>query len=113
MAEDLIKSTMEEQAAGTEDGKLTDFGYYFLGQKIDTQIGELRQEMKSEINGLRSDIHGLRQEVKSEINGLRQEVKSEINGLRQEFANLQRWATNIFITMVVGFAGIVITILLT
>ena len=102
MAEDLIKSTMEEQAAGTEDGKLTDFGYYFLGQKIDTQIGELRQEMKSEINGLRSDIHGLRQEV-----------KSEINGLRQEFANLQRWATNIFITMVVGFAGIVITILLT
>jgi len=124
MSEDLIKKAMEEQATESDDGRSTDFGYYHLANKIDTQMGEVRQEFKSEISGLRqemkSDINSLRQEMKSDINSLRQEINSQGNNLSNRIDSLggridslQRWTIGTIVAIVVGFAGVIATIIVT
>ncbi len=53
--------------------------FRYLNQKIDTQIGQLRQEMNQ-----------LRQEVKEEISQLRQEMREEIGNLKKDIDRINQ-----------------------
>lgn len=63
-----IVSEIKEIKKRQED----DFRY--LIQKIDTDIGQLRSEVKNEIGQLKNEIGQLRNEVKGEISQLRTEI---------------------------------------
>ena len=65
--------------------------FRYLNQKIDTQIGQVRQEigqLRQEIGQLRQEMGQVRQELRKEINQLRQEMREEMNQLRHEISGI-------------------------
>ena len=71
--------------------------------KVETQIADLRTELKG-------DIAGLRTELKGDIAGLRTELKGDIAGLRTEIyrvnASSVKWLVSFMAAfMVVGLGG--------
>ena len=53
--------------------------FRYLNQKIDTQIGQLRQE----IGQLRQEMNQLNQKIDDNISQLRQEIRQEVSQLNQ------------------------------
>ena len=71
--------------------------------KVETQIADLRTELKG-------DIAGLRTELKGDIAGLRTELKGDIVGLRAEMYRINagsiKWLVSFMAAfMVVGLGG--------
>ena len=71
--------------------------------KVETQIADLRAELKG-------DIAGLRTELKGDIAGLRTELKGDIAGLRAEMYRINagsvKWLVSFMAAfMVVGLGG--------
>ena len=76
--------------------------------KVETQIADLRTELKGDIAGLRMDLKG-------ESSDLRTELKGDIAGLRAEMhrgnASLIRWGVGFMVvglgamTAIVGYLG--------
>lgn len=125
---DDIEKAKREVASSDENyntQKVTDIGYIYLSQQINTMMQMLnefrnntdlrfdnqRQEFKSEIKALRDelkgDMSGLRSELKGEMSGLRSELKGDIKGLRSEFGSIKTW----FIGSVIAIVGILISII--
>ena len=72
--------------------------------KVETQIADLRTELKG-------DIAGLRTELKGDIAGLRTELKGDIAGLRTEIyrvnASSVKWLVSFMAgSMVVGLGAV-------
>ncbi len=119
---------MEEakrEIAATEDGwdRRPPDPLIFLVNRMDNMEYRLREEIKTVERGLRQEMKslegGLRQEMKNLEGGLRQEM----GGLKNEFRELektvfdkleanQKWMMRLFATMGLGFAGIIITLLI-
>ena len=76
--------------------------------KVETQIADLRTELKGDIAALRMDLNG-------EVGDLRTELKGDIAGLRAEMhrvnASLIRWGVGFMVvglgamTAIVGYLG--------
>ena len=83
--------------------------------KVETQIADLRTELKGDIGKVETQIAGLRTELKGDIVGLRTELKGDIVGLRAEMyrinASLIKWGVGFMIiglgamTAIVQFLG--------
>ena len=64
--------------------------------KVETQIADLRTELKG-------DIAGLRTELKGDIAGLRTELKGDIAGLRTEMYRINAGSVKWLISFMAGF----------
>ena len=64
--------------------------------KVETQIADLRTELKG-------DIAGLRTELKGDIAGLRTELKGDIAGLRTEIYRVNASSVKWLISFMAGF----------
>lgn len=90
-------------------------------EQLDKRLGDLaadvqalRTEFRTEIQVVRTEIQNLRAEVRSEIQGVRAEmqgVRAEIQGLRAEMGRLFYWLLGAFLSVLAGFAGTIITVL--
>ena len=64
--------------------------------KVETQIADLRTELKG-------DIAGLRTELKGDIAGLRTELKGDIAGLRTEIYRVNASSVKWLVSFMAGF----------
>jgi dsDNA-specific endonuclease/ATPase MutS2 len=82
--------------------------------KLNAEIGKLRQELHAEIGKLRQEMHAeidkLRQEMHAEIGKLRQEMQTELAKLRTEMATLKfdllRWIVPLILAQMAMTLGL-------
>jgi hypothetical protein len=70
--------------------------------KVETQIADLRAELKGDIAGLRTELN-LRAELKGDIAGLRTELKGDIAGLRTEMYRINAGSVKWLVSFMAGF----------
>lgn len=120
LPEDIVEAR-KEVAAGTE-GTISDFGYYYLAQKIDSLSDKFENKLDIKIDGVRQEINSLRQEIETKIDGLKHELKAEvesvqsslkteITGLRQEMNSFRLWSIGTFVAVLIGALSLVISAL--
>ena len=78
--------------------------------KVETQIADLRAELKGDIAGLRTELKGNIAKVETQIADLRAELKGDIAGLRTEMYRINagsvKWLVSFMAAfMVVGLGG--------
>ncbi|WKZ23427.1 MAG: hypothetical protein QY305_07280 [Candidatus Brocadiaceae baterium WH-1] len=98
---ELVYQAVDERATEIiseikEIKKRQEDDFRYLIQKMDTDIGQLRTEVKNEVGQLRSEIGQLRGDLNSEtgqlrteMNQLKNEVKNETAQLRTEIGQLK------------------------
>ncbi|KKM12704.1 hypothetical protein SY88_02220 [Clostridiales bacterium PH28_bin88] len=101
----MPEETRRETAVGSDD----DFpkyprGFDFLGyllQRLDAMEANLRQEVKADISKL-----------ETKIDNLQDNLQDRIERVHQETHSITRWAIGIFIALIVGFAAVLLPLLL-
>ncbi len=102
----MASETPETPNVSSEDRVRYDF---LVIQRLD----RIESRLDYEAGQLRTEIGQLRTEMRTEIGQLRTEMRGEIGGLRNEMNSLRIWMIGTIISVVVGFGGVIVTLVLT
>ncbi|QGP93409.1 hypothetical protein MGLY_28170 [Neomoorella glycerini] len=96
-----VEETKKETATtGDHPHRLVSEEFFFLLNRID----RLDEKMSLKFEEMREEITDVRKEVN--------DVRKEINDVRKEIGGISRWAFGLLATMLVGFAGVIVTLAL-
>jgi hypothetical protein len=82
-----------------------------LNHRVDTGFAEVGHEFRALRLEMRTEFTAVRSEMREEFAAGRLETKAEFAAVRSELAELQRFFIGMFITLVVGFGGVIATML--
>lgn len=89
-----VEETQKETAsAGDPPHRLVTDEFFFLLNRID----RLDEKMSLKFEDMRKEIT---------------DVRKEVNDVRKEIGGISRWAFGLLVTMLVGFAGVIVTLAL-
>ena len=100
---EMIYQVVEEKTAdiitlASDIKKKQEDDFRYLIQKIDTDIGNVRSEVKNEIGNVRNEMNQFRNEVKNEIGQLRGEIgqlRGEMSQINQRIDTIIQMLVNI------------------
>ncbi|OIQ07580.1 hypothetical protein [Neomoorella thermoacetica] len=119
MSEEALK---EIAATNEPPNRLASPEFFFLLQRIDRLDEKLSREIKEVDLKLSARIDSLDEKLSARIDGLDEKFSREIkevdlklsgriDGLAEKLENIKFWAIGAVITLIAGFAGVIITLL--
>ncbi len=109
MPEDVTKeiaATSEPPGGRRTRMRLVSEEFFFLLQRID----RLDEKLSGEIKAQGERIDRLDEKLSGEIKSLDEKIKSLDDKLSNKLNSLGFWAIGIIITLIVGFAGVIVTL---
>ena len=106
---DAPESKLPEDSLRAADDR-TSFSLLILQRvdRVEDEVGSLRQEMRQEIGQVRQEVGALRQEMHTEIGQVRQET----SGIHAEIRTLTQWGIGIFVALAVGAGSLIVDLVL-
>ncbi|MGB9858887.1 MAG: hypothetical protein ACPLQP_02990 [Moorellaceae bacterium] len=106
------EEALKEVAATNEPpNRLASPEFFFLLQRVDRLDEKLSREIKEVDLKLSAKIDSLDEKLSGRIDGLDQKLSARIDKLDEKLENVKLWARGAVITLIAGFAGVIITML--
>jgi hypothetical protein len=97
--------------AGESGRRFASEEFFFLLQRIDRLDEKLTARTDSLEQKLTARIDGVEQKLTARIDGVEQKLTARIDGVEHKLDSLRAWAIGLLLTLLAGFAGVIVALL--